>query len=85
MFDELPQSYRKRMKIIAFIVLPILIIAATIFFVTIANYLNVLGELKYILFIFLSQIFIYFACCQGAYKNLKKESEMDTINRIKKT
>jgi len=77
MWSELPKKYKKRLNIIAFIFLPILMILALLLSTWIAKLLRFNVDEKGIAIVFCSFIPLYFICLRAAYKKIREMHMMD--------
>ena len=77
MWGELPKKYKKRLNIIAFVYLPILMILALALSTWIAKLLRFNVDVKGVAIVFCSFIPLYFICLRTAYKKIRKMSVIE--------
>jgi hypothetical protein len=72
MLYKLPEQYKRRFKIVAFVVLPILFLVGFILSISIADQLNYIIDPTGIIILSLSYVPLYFLCLYVVYQKIVK-------------
>ena len=74
MWDKLNHEYKRRLSIIPFIVLPLLMVMAIYIGTWVVRILNFRLDSKTILFVSIGVVPLYLICIRAAYKKAKEKS-----------
>ena|GEM_PF-5338122 len=77
MWGNVNQEYKRRLNIISFIVLPIIMVMAIFIGIWIVRILNFEIDSTGILFVSISTIPLYLICIRAAYQKAKEKSSED--------
>lgn len=77
MWDNLNQEYKRRLSIISFIVLPILMVMAIFIGTWVVKIFNFRLDSTAILFVSAGMVPLYLICIRAAYKTAKEKSSED--------